>query len=164
MQIDTNSKRGLVLKSVLSLLAGAVVPALIIAVIFSVSLARSPGGNAGADAKVVELLSGAVIVFLFALAFTAAHAFILGVPLALVLIRFRLVRWWTCLPGGFLIGAIPSAWAVWPDLTSALVMGGGLGAIGGLTCWLAWHFLTRRALSVRGSIPGGQIPEPPAAA
>ena len=48
------------------------------------------------------------------LAISAAHVIVLGIP-TYVLLRWRnAVRWWTTIPSGFLLGAVPAAIFSWP--------------------------------------------------
>ncbi len=165
MKTNSGSKLGTFLKSLVALLAGAFVPALIIALFAALSLAMNRGTDLDAPsttgAYLAYLLYSAGIAFLFAMFFTAAFAFILGLPLALIMMRFRLVRWWSCLLAGFLIGYLPSLWASWPDFLGALSLG-GIGTIGGLTAWLVWHFWVERAAEARVSAPAASLADPPA--
>lgn len=151
MKSSSGSKFGPFFKSLVSLLIGALISALVVTLLFSISLARTraadPDAPSNLGAYLIYLLSSGAIVFLFAFVFTSAATFILGLPLALVMVKFRLIRWWSSLLAGFLIGFIPALWVSWPDLKTALMVGGGLGAIGGLTAWLVWHFLVERSPS-----------------
>ena len=113
-----------VLVWILALLAGAVVPAVLAALAY-------------ADVRMFAP------VFLVAL----SHAFVLGVPAALLCRNFGLLgaRW--ALLGGFLIGAIPTAIYLWPieraagfntTLPEYLLVAGGLGCLGALGAFAFW--------------------------
>jgi len=158
MKTGSGGRLSLYLKSLVALLLGALVPALVVALFSCISLAKTRGADPDAPpnltAYLLYLLSSGAIVFLFAFVFTAAAAFILGLPLALLGIRFRLIRWWSCLLVGFLIGFLPSLWASWPEFMNSLTVGGGLGILGGLTSWLVWHFWAGRHSGAKSSMPG----------
>ena len=164
MKTYSSSKLGMFLKSLVALLAGAFVPALIVALFFILSLAQTqasdPDAPANAGAYLTYLLTSGATAFMFAMFFTAAFAFILGLPVALIMIRFRLVRWWSSILAGFLIGFLPSLWASWPDYLGAMTLG-GVGAIGGLTSWLVWHFWAGRAAAQKASISVEPAADPP---
>lgn len=42
------------------------------------------------------------------------HVLILGVPAYLIVSRFYMVKWWSAIVGGFLLGSIPIAIFTWP--------------------------------------------------
>ena len=107
-----------------------------------------------------EILSGlddlfAVSIFFGAGAFCCStiSAIGLGVPATIVGWHYGLIRWWSCIVGGFLTGCLP--FAVLLALTGSLnsedlltnlgiiLFMGFCGAMGGLVYWLVWRFLTR---------------------
>ena len=161
------------LKIFLALSAGAVVPALVVVLLYAVSdvAVMRAEGSLSSDLGVVlrSQVSSASIVFLFALAFTASHAFIFGIPLVLLGIRLRAIHWWSCIPVAPLIGIIPSTvLAGWDFISSqpiGAVLFAGLGAIGGLTFWLVWHFWDRRTPATSTAAPVADLApasQPPA--
>ncbi len=137
MQASTGSTARRALKIFLALLAGAAVPALLVAIVLSISYEKTQ--RAGVSVGPAELLSAGLSGFLIALFFTAADAFILGLPLLIIGIKLHLIRWWSCLLVSFLIGLIPFAW-VFGGFTPGVLPMGALGAMGGLTYWLLWRF------------------------
>jgi hypothetical protein len=70
--------------------------------------------------------------------------FILGLPLLLIGLKLRAIRWWSVLLVGFVIGYLPSAWSDNWATPLAYVSLGALGMIGALSFWLVWHFWVRR--------------------
>ena len=137
IRTKANTTLGSVFRTLVALLIAAAVPAIVVTFFFTVS-ARSTRGSG--------------IAFLIAFAFTAAHALVLGSPSLLLGIRLHAIRWWSCLLFSFLIGFIPSAWASGASFLDAWPMG-ILGAIGGLTFWLLWHFWVRRSATGAGPEP-----------
>ena len=89
---------------------------------------------------VVFLTVGAV--FLVAL----AHAFFLGLPIALIMQSLGHAKWWALALAGFIVGTIPIALAaLFTDLPAELEIEGAAGlaplmglcgALGGLVFWL----------------------------
>jgi hypothetical protein len=75
-------------------------------------------------------------VFLF---FSAAAVTLLGVPAFLVLYRFGLVRWWSTVGTGLLIGALIGVAVRFPatQLQDLVVMS-AMGALSALAFWLVW--------------------------
>ncbi len=133
METGRSSRLQQVIRIVAALLAGAVVPAVVVATVYMRALAQ-PSTTAW-DWQPSPSAFG--ITFVVALAFTLAHAFVLGLPLLLIGLRLRALRWWSCVLAAFVIGCVPSLWAS-ASLMEALPMG-VLGAIGGLTFWLTWR-------------------------
>ncbi len=121
------------------MVASAVTPALLFSVYFAI---------VSADRHTD--LSLAAIVFLVALIVTGAHVLFLGLPLFFLGLRYHAIHWWTVLPASFLVGYSPCTAYLWLesfDATTYIPFGllgrclvGVLGAIGGLTFWLLWHF------------------------
>ncbi len=134
--MEVNSKARTALKTFVALIAAAAVPALIVAGLYGITsgVLRDPPASA---------MSAMGTALLVSLAFTMSHAFILGLPLLLLGIKLRTIRWWSCVVVGLLIGFIPSAWVSAPDILSAWPIA-VLGAIAGLIVWLLWHFWVQR--------------------
>ena len=86
----------------------------------------------------IQALLGMTVVFLF---FSAAAIALFGVPAFLLLHRFGLVRWWSAMGAGVLLGAIigvairlPGT----PQLQDLAVMA-LMGAASALVFWLVWR-------------------------
>lgn len=156
----------IVLKGLIALLAGALVPAMIVVLIFTFIILWAPSGYydvpVDPDVFAPYILPAGMLVLLLTFVITAAHAIIMGVPLGLVFLRFRLIHWWTSLLGGFVIGLLPISIVLWSRPLDALTIGGGLGAVGGITAWLMWTLLTWRPRVAAPPMPDGQLAEPPA--
>jgi len=154
----------MVLKGALALLAGALASAIATTLIFAVILVVAPdeipGAPEGPNPFLPYLLPSSAFFMFIVFFITAAHAFILGGPLALVLINSRLVRWWICILAGFVIG-LPIMLVTIPNLA---LWGGGLGAVGGFTAWLVWSILNWRSRAAASPVPEVQLAEPPASA
>ena len=161
MEANRSSKLQLALKTLLALLAGAVVPALIVAVVATVSITKADAPSS-AGSVLLTVLSTAGITFLFALAFTAAHAFILGLPMVLLGIKLHAIRWWSCILVSFVIGFVPSALVSGSNFMSGAPIGGVLGAIGGLTFWLVWHFWVQHLSAGAASASSEPVANPTA--
>jgi hypothetical protein len=161
MEANRSSKLQLALKTLLALLAGAVVPALIVAVVATVSITKADAPS-GPGSVLLMVLSTAGITFLVALAFTAAHTFVLGLPMVLLGVKLRAIRWWSCILVSFVIGFVPSAWASGSNFLSGAPIGGALGVIGGLTFWLVWHFGVQRLSSGAASASSEPVANPSA--
>ena len=72
--------------------------------------------------------------------FSAVPTILLGVPAFLALLRFNLVRWWSALGVGFLIGTLMAVIVRSPSSVQAhdfLVMA-PTGAASALSFWLIW--------------------------
>lgn len=84
-----------------------------------------------------KLLPSTLIFYSYAFAATL----LLGLPSFLVFRRLKLVRWWSSIMSGVVIGLIAKI-AVDPSGTglgsSALVIWGGLGGLSALVFWLVW--------------------------
>jgi hypothetical protein len=112
-----------------------------------------------------SFVSVAMDMLLMSLIVSATHLIVLGLPTVLLLRKLGIFHWWSLVISGFIIGCIPMALFSWPAyskdssyvengvatvvdgvLTSAgwlsYIQGvgitGGLGALTGLTFWLAW--------------------------
>lgn len=157
MDTHRSSRLQLAWKIFVALLAGAVVPAMVVGMLFwrGYAVTQVAGASSLISAMFQVPLLAVATAMLIALAFTAAHAFILGLPLLLLGMRLHAVRWWSILPLSFLIGLIPAALAGSPSLVEVLPMG-GFGLIGGLTFWLVWHFWIGRT-SRRGGADTGPV-------
>jgi uncharacterized membrane protein YagU involved in acid resistance len=122
------------MRSVVSAMIGFLVAPLIPAVIFALS---SPGLGGGIDGNVATIL-GLVVVGYF---FSAAATALLGVPLFLLLRRFSLVRWWSTLLVGFLIGVVVF-FVVLPAHATIPIPGvllfGFMGALSAFVFWFIW--------------------------
>ncbi len=135
----------IVLKTLVALLAGAVLPALVVTSTFIISLVRL-GGNTGDFATTLHyLLNASIITFGVSLFFTAIFAFIIGGPLLLLGIKLRWIRWWSTILMAFLIGYIPALLVDdQPTRYTDSLLIGVYGALGGLAFWLVWHFWVQR--------------------
>jgi hypothetical protein len=122
--------------------------------------------------------------YLFAIAFfmgawallvAAFHVGILGFPAAIVGQYLKLVRWWSSILVGFILGCLPLAGfdllrgkgsseyagtvallvdgvrttAGWIKFVKELSIMGFFGAIGGLAFWLTWRFMIRSDSSIQ---------------
>ncbi len=123
------------LRGFIALLVVAAAAAIIVSIAFTISYSRAPEHG--------DYLSAAAITFVFAFAFTAAHTFLLGLPLLLIGAWLHLLRWWSCIVAGFLIGFLPSALVSGSSFLESWPMG-VLGAIGGLIFWPLWNFWVQR--------------------
>jgi hypothetical protein len=81
-------------------------------------------------------LRGFPIFFFFSLLLTA----VLGVPAFLVLLALKLVRWWSALAAGLVIGGLIALLLGFPNAPqlNTLVGMGGTGAAGALAFWVVW--------------------------
>lgn len=74
--------------------------------------------------------------------FSALATSVFAVPLFFAARRFNLVRWWTAIVGGFVIGAGISVALQWPNWSGPLDLitniYGATGAVSGLVFWLIW--------------------------
>ena len=68
-------------------------------------------------------------------------ALVLGVPAFVFLLRVDLIRWWSALPVGLLIGLVMGVLVRWPAWKSveALIQFALAGAISALVFWLVWR-------------------------
>lgn len=84
----------------------------------------------------VELsLASLLVVLLFAMIGLLAgllHAFFFGIPFALSLRTAGCFRWWTMMPGGFVIGAVPVGVHMWGHAPFFPAAGGCVGAVSAL--------------------------------
>lgn len=90
------------------------------------------------------------IIFPVVLLVTFSHAFLLGLPCVMVLLRYGNLRLWTLALTGFLIGSIPSAIGAWvrnpavvlsePTNTLLAIFELGLiGLLGGIVFFWVWN-------------------------
>lgn len=79
------------------------------------------------------------------------HLFILGIPLFLLGLRLKMIRWWTTLIGAFIVGSLPCIGiGVFfnegiPGSSFSSVLGdtiifGLFGMSGGIVFWLLWRY------------------------
>jgi hypothetical protein len=80
---------------------------------------------------------GLVPVFYF---FAAVVTVLLGIPAFLLLLRFKLVRWWSALGAGFLIGALVALIMRSPNAIQPrdVLVFAPTGAASALSFWLIW--------------------------
>ncbi|MCF7222933.1 hypothetical protein [Marilutibacter chinensis] len=120
----------------LSTLAAAAAPAALIAAYV----------HAGSDGRPGTALVAFCMAFLLAF----AHAVILGLPAALVLVHKRRFRAFPMLVAGGVVGLLPSAVIFFPDRSSAewsgylaiIAVTSTLGAVGGLAFYLAHRMIS----------------------
>jgi len=76
------------------------------------------------------------LVFYFSLIFV----FLFGLPCFLVLERFQLVRWWTAVITGIIVGVIATVIVRFPSypLFWKLVSNAGTGALSAFVFWVIW--------------------------
>jgi hypothetical protein len=86
-------------------------------------------------------LSGSLLLIVLAFVVTylvaGAHVLLLGLPAFWLGQRLHAIRWWTCIPIGFVIGGLPIA--IWRGFEFFL-WGGLFGACAGCAFWLLWEF------------------------
>jgi hypothetical protein len=111
-------------------LVGLVVAALIPAFVFAVFSPVVEGFD------VAGILGGFALFSFFSLIVTA----VLGVPAFLVLLRLRLVRWWSALLVGFVIGALVGVLigGMGALFSPQVLATAGLGVLSSLAFWLVW--------------------------
>ena len=112
---------------VLGFLAASILPAAYLATAFPLSGER--------DAQ--SVLGSFFVIYFFAVAATV----ILGIPVFLVLNKIRLVRWWSALGAGALIGIIAVIAVTFTGSVSlpTVVRYAVLGGAAGLTFWMFWR-------------------------
>ena len=93
------------LKYILAFFAACVVPAVVIVVPYAID-SLSMGG----DYAWVRIRNFSVL----ALYISGGHVLLLGVPLFILISTMKLVRWWSTVSGGFVLGSIPVAVLAWP--------------------------------------------------
>ena len=80
--------------------------------------------------------------WLLCVAISAAYVIVLGIPTFLLLRWRNLVRWWTTISGGFLLGAVPVAVISWPlrysELRSSATIDGVQTIINGVPTLAGW--------------------------
>jgi len=121
---------------VVGFLVAPLVPAVALALFSPVS---------GGDAE--GIIGGAVLFYVFALLFTG----LFGVPAFFVLLRFKLVSWWSSAVGGAAIGAIVAV-----AISSGAMAGTGLlvyAALGALAAVVFWFIGGRAAAEVDADVP-----------
>jgi len=114
-------------KTVVAFLTASIVPAMYLAVMYPLSGVHD-----------WRSVFGTFFVFYY---FSAAATGLLGLPAFLVLLRFKLVTWWSSLCGGALVGAVTQV-AVTSgrvDEIQSLLRFAMLGAVAGLAFWLVWR-------------------------
>jgi len=84
----------------------------------------------------ITLLVFAAIFYLVSAAATA----LLGAPIFFSLLRINLVRWWSALVAGFVVGAVAAILVRLPNLAHAreIMLFGLEGAASGFVFWLIW--------------------------
>jgi len=89
------------------------------------------------------------VVFLPPFFFISAMVMIvLGFPLLCLGLKFHLVKWWSALIAGFIVGdllIVMFSWPRMPFLVGFFSMG-TIGAVSAFGFWLTWTFLDRRDL------------------
>jgi hypothetical protein len=97
------------------------------------SAVLSPIGSHWALATLVGFF---VISYLITLAFEVA----LGLPILLLMARFRLVRWWTALISGLIVGVVVAIALRLPNLVEVrdVLVLGLEGAASAFTFWVVW--------------------------
>jgi len=135
-----------ILRTVVSFLVAAAVPAMIFACFFVFTYVPN---------TLPKAIFGYLIIFAYGLLVAATHIIVLGVPTFLLGIRLRAIRWWSAIIMAFVIGGLPFAISTWPDYfrlgAAKYIYGfsvwGLFGASGGLVFWLLWHFWVHRESS-----------------
>lgn len=141
-QQNTNAQKVNWNKVIVALVASAIGPAVMYAVIIlnSVFLTSTPWSD-----------KFGTIVFFGTIAFIVgcAHSLILGLPAFLVGLYFKAIRWWSTLLVGFVIGSAPYAISLWNSHLSSIrfsdyvydISGVGLfGVSGGIVFWFLWRY------------------------
>ena len=93
----------------------------------------------------------ALMIFPFVLLVTFSHSIFLGLPSILLLLRLKLVRWWSLSIVGFFVGILPSSVILFFRGASVLKDGivpiiegivgvGVVGALGGVSFWIVWKY------------------------
>jgi hypothetical protein len=113
---------------------GFFVAPLVVALSVGVLTPADPGSVA---AQVLGFFVLVLVWYVYACIFTAVFA----VPAFLILRHFNLVRWWSTLAGGMVIGSL--AGAVIGEPTAVMLRGvfpiAVLGGISGFVFWLIWR-------------------------
>jgi hypothetical protein len=126
--------------AVIALLASALVPALLLG-------ALTPLTGDLRNKNPVTMLAMAVVFYPFA----AALAVLLGLPTFFLLRWLGILRWWSTLLAGCVIGTVAVSIA-----THQILLGRGLllhAGIGGASALVFWAIWTRAASGRRGSVP-----------
>lgn len=130
----------------LGLIAASVAPAFFFIVIFWLLLIFIPiKGPTESFSSATAILVLTISIFIIAFLIALFHVLLLGAPLALIASHYKSIRWWVCLPAGFILGFIPATTIATinrSDITSFWVIGlfmGLHGLIGGLAFWLVWR-------------------------
>lgn len=75
--------------------------------------------------------------------YSAAVTGVFALPLFLLGRRMRLIRWWSAIVCGFLIGALVSVGLQWPNWNGifdpATLLYGTTGSVSGFAFWLIWR-------------------------
>jgi hypothetical protein len=130
-------------KTAISFLAAATLPAVIVACLLLLTYPPS------------TFLVGAfifIVMFAFTFVIAAAHVLALGLPAFLFGLRLNAIHWWSALISAFVVGAAPFAILTWSDRSHEgwskyiydFSVWGLFGVSGGLVFWLLWRYWVRR--------------------
>jgi hypothetical protein len=125
--VAVESKRPALFKSATEVIGCLVAPMPIVAVGVIESLSHT-------SFNVTTIVIISFIAYIGALGFTL----VLGYPLYRVLLRFNLVRWWTCIFSGFAIGALVTILTAHPVsfFSSGVLVNSSAAAVSGLFFWM----------------------------
>src|SRR5689334_3831648 len=140
MKPEINQKFKIIGRVIISLVAAAALPAVIVVSYVAGAWLNTPPVNP-AESSMHRVLTYSSL-FPFAFVVALIHSFLFGLPAFLLGFRLRAIYWWSCLIVAFLIGFAPSAMVALSSNRGLLSLSGfGVpGAIGGLTFWLLWYF------------------------
>jgi hypothetical protein len=131
---------------------GFVAAALPISVLFAFT---SPGLGGGPEADLLTLLGLTAVFYMFSISFTL----LFGVPLFLVLRRFKRLRWWSCALSGLAVGVLVAELLL-PDAAGAddriqfLSLCGAVGGLSGIAFWAIW----RKGVATNLPLDSGRVP------
>ena len=114
------------MRAVLGFVAAAIFPAIVLAVTSPITEGR---------------LVGALGILPLLLVFSCGAVLLLGLPLFLLLRRFRLVRWWSAIASGLVIGALVAVITRAPGVVKPgdFIVMVPLGGATAFLFWLIWR-------------------------